>query len=500
MEEIREQLTSLNPATEAPIRTIDVASAQQITDAVASARAAQRAWGRAPVRERAAVVWRFLQRVVDRRDEIAASISTEVGKPRFEAMMHEVTGLALIGRYYAERAEQMLEPTPIPLGLARHRASYLHHKPRGVAAIIAPFNFPFVIAGGSVIANLLAGNAVVLKPSELTPGVGDLLRALLLDAGLDPSLFQVLHGDGRVGAALVNAQPDHVELTGSVAAGRSVGARCGELLIPCSLELGGKAAALVLPDADLDRAAEALTWGGFANCGQVCASVERVLVHDSVYDALLQRLLARVAKLRVGDPSSGEVDLGPMVSGRQREKVHGLVQRAVAAGARAHMGGEPMDRPGFFYAPTVLGEVTPAMDIANQEIFGPVLPLLRMTDDDAMILETNRVRLGLAAYVFSDSAARARAVAEQLRCGTVMVNDVLAAYSMPETPWAGLGDSGLGRSHGEAWLRELSEVRHVNVPNLPTLARDPWWFPYSARQARGLGQALRLLRPSRLRA
>lgn len=497
MSEPRDELISLNPATEAAIGAVPVSSPAEVEQAVARARAAQPAWARTPVGERAALIQRFVRSLVDQRQSIAARLSAEVGKPVFEALMHEVAGLTLIGRYYSQNAESMLAARPIPLGIARHRASYLHHKALGVSALISPFNFPFVIAGGSAVANLLAGNAVVLKPSELTPFSAEILKDLFTEAGLDPALFQVLHGRGPVGAALVEARPDHVELTGSVPTGRRVGARCGELLIPCTLELGGKAAALVLPDADLDRTADALVWGAFANCGQVCASVERALVHATVYDALLGKVLERVARLRVGDPASGAVDMGSMVSGEQRAKVQALVSSAVDAGAKLHLGGKAPESRGFFFEPTVLGLVDPGMDIANREIFGPVLPLLRFDDVEAMVEESNRVRMGLIAYVFSEDSSRARALSERLQCGTVMVNDVLATYGMPETPWAGLGDSGVGRAHGEAWLRELSQTRHVNVPSLPALARDPWWFPYGPAQDRALGQVLRLLRPWR---
>jgi succinate-semialdehyde dehydrogenase/glutarate-semialdehyde dehydrogenase len=453
------------------------------------------AWGARSVEARCAVLRDVRAAILDDRDALVDLIARESGKPRHEALLHEVMAPLELLTTFTDAAPRLLAPTPIPLRLMKHRGSWLHYVPRGVVGVIGPWNFPHNIPFGAAAMALLAGNGVVLKPSEFTPLVARHVHALYLRAGVPEDLFQLVQGPGEVGAVLIEAGVDMVTFTGSVATGRRVGALCGARIVPCVLELGGKAPALVLEDADLDRAVHAVLWGAFANCGQVCASVERVLVHTSLYEPFVERLVAGVRALRLGDPvRSAEVDHGPLQKARQRDVVEALVADAVAKGATVRCGGaRPEGLDGLYLLPTVLTGVTRDMDIATREIFGPVVTVQPMPDDAAMIAETNDSHLGLLAYVFSRDPDRAARVAEQLAAGTVMVNDVITSHAMPETPWAGVKQSGIGSTHGEEGLRQMCQVRHVNVDVLPWLTRERWWFPYRAPDLRLLGRALAAL-------
>jgi succinate-semialdehyde dehydrogenase/glutarate-semialdehyde dehydrogenase len=310
---------------------------------------------------------------------------------------------------------------------------------------------------------------------------------LLHPGRLPPDLFQVVTGRGPTGAALIDAGIDFCAFTGSTGTGKKIGAACGERLIPCTLELGGKAPAIVCADADVERTARALTWGGFANSGQVCASVERVYAHESVYDELVERIVALAGKLRQGDPTGGEVDVGAMTWDRQVEIVEERVKQAVGAGAKLLAGGKRAGGQGLFFQPTVLGECTQEMDVMRKEIFGPVLPIARVKDEEEALKLANDSHLGLLAYVFTKDGAKGKRIAERIEAGTVMVNDVLLTYGAPETPWGGVKQSGLGRTHGLIGLKELCEVRHVNYDRI-ALKRELWWYPYSEKMyKRSLG-------------
>ena len=341
--------------------------------------------------------------------------------------------------------------------------------------------------------SLIAGNGVVLKPSEVTPLVALKARELYLAAELPPDLFQVVTGRGPTGAALIDGGIDYCVFTGSVATGKKVAAACGERLIGCTLELGGKAPVIVCGDADVDRAAKAIVWGGFANSGQVCASVERVYAVDAVHDALVDRIVRQARDLRQGDASaSHDVDVGAMSWDAQVANVEKLVDSAVSAGAKVELGGKRKPGPGMFFEPTVLTGCTQDMDVMRKEIFGPVVPIMRVGSEDEAVKLANDSHLGLLAYVFTRDRERGKRLAERIEAGTVMINDVLNTYACPETPWGGVKQSGLGRTHSILGLRELCETRHVNVDRV-ALGREVWWYPYKEGTFRALLRGARLL-------
>lgn len=460
-------------AGEVPIHT-----AEEVRAAVARARAAQKEWGALPVRERCAVFKRVRAGMFAHGDAIAALVTREMGKPPHEAHLHDVTAPAWLLSWYIAHAERILEPVPVALETLKHRASYVHYSPRGVVGVIGPWNFPVHLPYTGVAMALIAGNGVVLKPSEYTPLVADRVREVYLEAGIPADLLQIVHGHGDVGAALIDAGIDFLDFIGSAKSGRRVAAMCGERLIPYVLELGGKAPALVCRDAHLERALECVLWGGFVNAGQACVAVERCVVDASIYDRFVPRLVERARGLRVGNPLEAEVDLGPIANERQRDVVERQVADAIQRGATLACGGRRIDRPGLYYEPTVLLDCTPEMLVMSEETFGPVLAVMKAPDEEAMLAEANRTRHGLGAYVFTRDTARGRRLAERIEAGAVQVNESVTIQASPEAPWGGVKDSGIWYSHGEEGLRHLCQTRHVNYDVLPWLTRDPWHFPY----------------------
>jgi succinate-semialdehyde dehydrogenase/glutarate-semialdehyde dehydrogenase len=486
-------IVSINPATGERLGEVPDMGAEQVRAAVASARAAQQAWAQQSVEARCRRVLRFAEVLMAKAEEVIELLVREGGKTRLEALGMEVVLVADLVRYFAKHAPEMLEPVPVPLHLMKHRASYLKFVPRGVVGIIAPWNFPFSIPIGETIMGLIAGNAVVLKPSEVTPLIALKARELYIAADLPPDLFQVVTGRGATGAALIDAGIDYCVFTGSVATGKKVAAACGERLIPCTLELGGKAPAVVCHDADLDRAAQAITWGGFANSGQVCASVERVYAVASIHDELVSKITAHARELRQGDASgSQDVDVGAMAWDRQVDNVEKLVDAAVAQGAKIETGGHRKPGPGLFFEPTVLSNCRQDMDVMRKEIFGPVIPIMKVDSEDEAVKLANDSHLGLLAYVFTRDRERGRRLAERIEAGTVMVNDVLNTYACPETPWGGVKQSGIGRTHSVIGLRDMCEIRHVNHDRV-ALGREVWWYPYKEGTFKALLRGARLL-------
>jgi succinate-semialdehyde dehydrogenase/glutarate-semialdehyde dehydrogenase len=476
----RRTIVSTNPATGEVVGEVPIFGPAEVRAAVERARAAQRSWGALPVQERGHILQEFRRRLVARSREVSELISREQGKSIAEAYVHDIVTVLDLVRHYGARAHKVLAPHRIPLHLMKHRKSYIHYVPRGVVGIIAPWNFPLAIPFGETMMSLLAGNAVVLKPSEHTPLIALKGKEVLDEAGIPSDLLQVVTGDGSTGAALIDAGIDMMIFTGSVRTGKRVAAACGERLIPCTLELGGKAAALVLPDADVERTAQALLWGAFANSGQVCASVERVyIVGDGLHDRVVARVADLAGKLHQGRGSEEGTDLGAMCWDKQVEHVEEHVRDAVAKGAKVVTGGKRLEPGGQYFQPTVLTDCDMSMKVMREETFGPLMPIMKVSTEEEAIRLANDSHLGLLGYVFSEDRARARSVAERVEAGTVMVNDVIGTYAAPETPWAGVKQSGLGRVHSDEGLRDLCQARHVNVEVLRLFERELWWFPYT---------------------
>jgi succinate-semialdehyde dehydrogenase/glutarate-semialdehyde dehydrogenase len=494
--EAPETVVSRNPATGAVVAEVPEADAAAVERAVADARAAQPAWADRPVAERLAVLNRFRDLLLDRRAAVVATVREETARPRTDVVAADVAPTLDTVEYLDRRGAAVLEesvPTDRPIAVGDSRVV---REPLGVVAAVAPWNLPLAIPATQVLPALFAGNAVVLKPAEQTPATADALADLLADAGLPADVFQVVHGRGSVtGQALTAAAVDQVSFTGSSAVGTTVAETCGARGIPTCIEGGGSDPAVVLPDADLDHAADAITWARFAVAGQTCGAVKRVYAHRAVVDALRERLLDRVAALSVG--ADGDHDVGPLIEAAAVDRLHDQVRRSVEMGAEVLVGGEPLDREGHFYPPTVLTNVTPEMPVMRAETFGPVLPVAAVDDVEAAVTRANDTRYGLNASVWTRDVERGERVARRLQAGTVLVNEHLYTFGLTDTPWGGPGDSGGDRAHGRWSLEHVTREQHVHVtPGERGLRRgveDLWWFPYEARTAAALDRAMDLL-------
>jgi acyl-CoA reductase-like NAD-dependent aldehyde dehydrogenase len=469
-----------SPVTGENVGTFSVGGAEQVAQAVGRARAAAPAWSALTVAERIGQLDRFGRLVSDRMDSIVDVITADTGKPRVEAVMTELLSVPLFLQYFRENAAKVLGRRRVGLPLVfQPRRAWVDSFPMGVVAVISPWNFPFQLAVIPVLTALVAGNTVVLKPSEVTPRVSLLISELFRLAALPEGVVEVVHGDGSTGAALCDADIDKIFFTGSVATGRKVMAAAARRPIPVELELGGKDAMIVCADAPIERAVRGALWGGLVNAGQACVSVERILVVDAIHDAFVEALKREVERLRSGGPDE-QADIGPMASPPQLGVVERHVRQAVDAGARVLTGGHRIDRPGDFYAPTLLVDVDETMDIYRDETFGPVLPVMRVRDEDHAVELANRHQYGLTASVWTRDSARGIALASRIHAGQVLVNDVISSVGNPVLPFGGVKASGIGRYHGPEGL--LSFVHTRAILSAPTwFDGEPWWYPYAGK-------------------
>ncbi|GAA4965262.1 succinic semialdehyde dehydrogenase [Actinoplanes utahensis] len=466
--------TPIAPYDALPTVAVPVCTPEDVESAAARARTAQEPWAGLSYGARAEVVLRFHDLLVARQDEVLDLIQWETGKARLHAWQ-EVLLLGTVARHYARHgrsylADRTVRPA-VPL-LTRARELRL---PKGVVGIIAPWNHPLYLGVGDLIPALLAGNAVLGKADGQTPLTLLWARALMAEAGLPENVWQVVTGDGpTIGSAVVDAV-DHLCFTGSTATGRAVAERAARRLIGVSLELGGKNPLIVRADADPDLAARGTVEAAFANSGQMCVHIERVIVDAAVYDAFTAALLAATSGQRLGQGLGYGYDIGPLATRAQLEKVGAHVTDAVAKGATVLAGGRARPDIGpYAYQPTVLADVTDDMDLCLGETFGPVLALHRVSGDAAAIAAANRGRHGLSAAVFSRDTAAAEAMARRIRAGAVNVNDGAGlAIGTVEAPMGGRGDSGLGRRHGPEGIRRFTDAQTVAVSRLGPIGPPP---------------------------
>ncbi len=486
---------SVNPATGEVVTRIPATPLTAIPAILEAARAAQQEWAAQPLTERCAMLRKLRDAIFQRRDDIANIVIRETGKPRAEAILAEVLLSLDTADFLARQAPRWLRLERVPhhnIAL-KAKSGWLEFEPLGVVAIISPWNFPFAIPMTELIPALVAGNAVLFKPSELTPATGALVGELIDRANFPKGLVQILQGGGEVGAAIIEAGPAKVFFTGSVATGRRIAEACAGKLIPSVLELGGKDAMLVLADADLDVASSAAVWGGFTNCGQACLSVERIYVEQSVVEKFTELCVEKTRKLHLGPPVDTEADIGPMIRERQLEKVEQQLRDAEQRGARILTGGNR--RPDLgpnFLEPAVVTNVDHSMQLMREETFGPVLAICSVASADEAIALANDSPFGLSASIWTRDARRGRELASRIRAGSVMINDVASYYGISEAPHGGPGWSGWGRTHSRLGLLEMVQVKYVDVDRLPRFAK-PWWYGYSEDFAAAAGSMVEAL-------
>jgi len=476
------KVVSVNPAIGGTLGEFDCTGDAEVRAAVEHARVAQQLWHALGVRKRIAILRLFQELLHARKSEIAHAITLEAGKPIAEALLTEVLVVLDAARFCIENSRAFLREEVVPhrsLAL-KAKAGRILRGPHGVIGIISPWNYPFSIPATESLAALVTGNAVILKPSELTPLIALELASLLHQAGVPEDVFQVVIGDGLTGAALANSAIDKLVFTGSVATGKQIAQAAASRLLPVVLELGGKDPMLVLDDADIDVASSGAVWGAFVNAGQACLSVERCYVHRGIYMRFVEACVAKTRQLRVGNGLDPKTDVGPMIHERQLRIVEAQVEDARSKGAHVLTGGECLrDLGPNFYAPTVLADANHSMKVMREETFGPVLPIMPFDSDEEAAGLANDSEYGLAASIWTKNASRGEALAKRIHAGTVMVNDAISCFGISEAPHGGVKASGIGRTHGRYGLEEMVRVKYLDSDRLPRM-KKLWWYGYGA--------------------
>ena len=500
-----DEIISYNPATGAEVGRVPIATVDDVAASVERARVAFQAWKQTSYATRARLVMKAREVILAQIDGIAHLISQESGKPFGEAISMEIGPVLDLMQYFARNTKKLLRPHKINIGLYAllGRSSKIVYHPLGVVGIIPAWNYPFSIPLGEAVMALMAGNTVVIKPSELTPFVGLKIGEIFEKAGLPDDCLQIVSGAGPTGAALVEAAPDKIMFTGSVATGKKIAAAAAKNLTSVVLELGGKDPMIVFADANLELAAGAAVWGAFCNSGQSCSSVERLYVQESVAEELTRKIVEKTKQLKQGSGDREEVSIGAMSSERQIKIVEDHVNDFRDCGAKIETGGrrnadtpvrmsaeheevlgggaadaDKSVRAPLFYEPTVITGATNDMRAMQEETFGPTLPIATFSTEAEAIRLANDSEFGLTASVWTRDLTKGKRVAERIEAGSVCVNEVLYTHGIGQTPWGGFKNSGRGRTHGREGLMELVQPQHIHINHI-TILPDAWWMPYS---------------------
>jgi acyl-CoA reductase-like NAD-dependent aldehyde dehydrogenase len=474
-------LPSIDPATGKVLQSYERTSPRAVPQLLAKAREAQKAWAQRPVAERCAQIAVLKTKILEAREVLTDAVVRESGKPRVEAKFADIFVSLDSADYFAKHGERLLKPESVAHHslAAKAKTGKLFYDPMGVVAIISSWNYPLAIPMGQTIAAVAAGNAVLCKTSDFTPECGELIGKLFRGAGFPADLVTIVQGGGEVGQALIDARPDKVFFTGSVFTGRHVAEACAPLLIPSVLELGGKDAMLVLADADLEVASSAAVWGSYTNCGQVCLSVERLFVEESISEAFIRKCVEKTHKLRLGRGSDPNTEIGPLIRPQHVQRMSDLLADAVQRGAQVLCGGRP--RPDLgpnFFEPTVVTGVDSSMKLFQDETFGPIMAIRVVRDAEEAIERANDSEFALSASVWTGDLEGGKRIAQRLRAGAVMVNDLISGFAIAEAPHGGCGLSGWGRTHGKEGLMEMVHLKYIDVDHLPRMEK-PWWYRYS---------------------
>lgn len=481
----------LSPATSEKITELPTATAEDVVQAVKQGRKAKTLWEEKSFSERAKSLYHFRDLLIDHQDKIADILTAETGKPRAEVYGSELFYVCDAIGFWAKNAVKYLKPQKIRPHLLKTKKVVSTYRPLGVIGIISPWNFPLVLTIGEALPALMAGNAVIIKPSELTPLTALFGAELAEKAGFPQNLLQVVVGFGETGETLID-HADMISFTGSVETGKKVMRRAAERLIPVTLELGGKDPMIVLKDADLERAANACVWGALLNSGQVCTSIERVYVEQPVYQNFVNKIVERVQALRQG-PSKDEVELGSMTSRKQLEKVESQVEEALKRGAKILTGGRRTpNSKGLYYEPTVMVDLNHEMEIMKDETFGPIIPIMQVKDQEEAIRLANDSRYGLDSSVFTRDKKSGWKIAERIQAGSVCINDSLVNFMIPDAPMGGIKESGLGQRHGAEGIRKYCQQKTIVIDRLG-LKSEFSWFPTTQRKIAFLRRGLTLL-------
>jgi len=467
-------IKSVNPATGECIKKYPTSSKQEVKKAVLKAREVFGSWSETPIPERIKHLSCIRKTLIKDQDHIVELISQQTGKTYVESLMSDILPTLELISYYEENAIKILKPEnrPTPMFYWNNSSSILY-SPLGVVGIISPWNFPLQLSLAPAITALAAGNTIVLKPSELSPVVGEIIEHICV--GASEELIQVIQGPGQVGQYLIKSEPDMVFFTGGVETGKKIMQSCAEKLIPVELEMGGKDPMIVYEDADLSRAAKAAVYGAFANAGQMCVSIERLYVQQEVLDELTELIVEQTNKLRVG--VGVDADIGPIINPKQMRVIDEQVSDAIGKGARNLT---EYKTEGRFMQPLILVDVNHSMKVMREETFGPVLPIQSFRDMDEAVKLANDSIYGLNASVFTKDTKKALNTANKLQTGNCYINDVVKNIGNPHLPFGGAKKSGIGMYHGPEGLRRFSQQTSVMVNKNKGI--EPNWFPYSRKK------------------
>ena len=492
---VQEGIPVENPATGEIVATVPDLDPAAVEAMVRRARAAQPGWEAYGFEGRARIMRRAQKWVMDNSEQVISTIVSETGKTYEDAEFAEIAYAGNAFGFWAKEAEGYLTDERVRSAqiLLKGKKLILRYRPLGVIGVIGPWNYPLTNSFGDCIPALMAGNSVILKPSEVTPLTSMLLAEGLAECGMPADVFQVATGAGATGAALI----DHVDMimfTGSTRTGRKVAEEAAKRLIPCSLELGGKDPMIVLSDADLERAANLAVYYSMQNAGQTCISIERVYVEEPVYDQFVAKVSEKMRGLRVGKPEGpGSVEIGAITFPPQLDIIADHVQDAIQKGARVLTGGQRASGAGRFYEPTLLVDVDHTMKIMTEETFGPTLPIMKVADAEEAVRLANESPYGLGASVFTRDTKRGEAIARRLEVGAANVNDALINYTALELPMGGAKASGLGSRHAAGGIRKYCSQQAIVVTPRLAMKREVHMFPYKAKTTRMIVRLFKFL-------
>jgi len=484
-------LECINPATGELITTLPEASSSEIQTKIGTIRQNLESWQSLSLRERARYLSRVQKHLVTKMDDVIDIIRKETGKTYFDGLI-EILATSEILRFVRKKGPSILSPEKRSIGLLKTKRGSVQYSPYGVVGVISPWNYPLILTAGPVIEALMAGNGVILKPSEYTPLTALKIKEIFDEADFPKDLIQVVIGEAEVGRQIVNSSKiGLICFIGSVEIGRKIAVACAEQLKPVILELGGKDPVIVLEDANMERAARAVVWGSLHNTGQTCISVERVYVEASVYDQFIEQVTELAMRVRWGQGEKNN-DIGCMTTKPQTKKVLSQLSEAQREGAKILVGEEDYtSSTGPYISPTVIVDVNQYMEIMSKETFGPIIALSKVNDAEEALEKANSLNFGLNASIFTNSRSKARKIASRIQSGNVCINDVLANYLCAELPFGGVGASGMGRLHGAEGIRSFTQVKAVCEDRIG-LKKEPWWFPVPDIVKKGFRSLIKL--------
>ncbi len=471
----------INPATGKKISEIKVSTESEVKEGILKAREAFPIWSSLSIEKRIQYLTKIYNLIIEDRNNIAKTITENNGKPLAESYLTEIASTLQVMEYFIKKGGELLSDKNISLGpLYPTKKSFMSYEPFGIFAIVEPWNYPFYLPFSAITKTLIAGNTFIFKPSNTVSLVGKIIENILVKADLPPGVCNVVYGNSQVTDYLINGKIDKIIFTGSIEVGKKIAENCAKRLLPVCLELGGKDPAIVFKSTNIDYAACGVLWGAIANCGQACASIERIYVQSEIYDSFIEKITALAKSLKVGSGLDDEVDVGPVINEEQLFKIEEHISDAISKGAKVHWGGKRIDKEGFYFEPTILSNVNHKMKVMNEETFGPVIPIMRFDSPEEALELANDTKYGLAASIWTGDNKDIDKFAKNLNCGTVWVNDSLFQQAHPACPWVGYKESG----YGGATIYDFVRSKHISIDKgfIPVLhPKNFWWFPYKGK-------------------